>query len=543
MPISPKQYPVRFTARGLVDAFDATDRFPGACISLANLVFDHSNPEIMISRPGCPSIVDFAANGFLNAGVISVHVTVGSVTYGMIQTSRNANKDEPFAYDNAAGAFIAVSNVTNANTATTQAASGAWTPPTMASVGALIILTHPGFPGGATKFGWFDITNPAAPSWNAGDTTTNALPSTPVAVQNFNNRAYFACTNTTPYTDVLSLTRTAPTQALTIGDASPITALSGLPIQTTSSGVVQALIVFKAFQTWQVTGDSASVLFPLSQNYLSLTVGCSAPRSIAQSPLGTYFASFFGPYVIDQLGIVRPHVHKAGDLDPDIQAPHQNATTPSRIAGGYSGTIYRVCMETTILGATSKNDYWFDEHRRRWTGPHTFSYDCVSQYFDYFILSSNAIPGKLFKSEMEPGVSTVYLDNGASVMSTIQSSTFPKTGDMEMKQVVESTMELSSSGSPSSYQMTGLDDQGNTLNSCQINVQAAGTLWGAGVWGGFKWASSINRPATYIVPWTAPLVFKKMAIYITTTATTGISIGTFFARYQDAGYTNNIPPP
>ncbi len=541
MPIAPKQYPMRHTSRGLVDAFDATDKFPGASVSLANMVFDQSNPEILVPRPGCPAIVDFSTSGFLNPGVISVHVTIGNVTYGMIATSLNANKDEPFAYDNAAGAFIAVTGVLNANTPTTQPTSGAWTPPTMANIGVFIVVTHPGFPGGATKFGWFDITNPAAPVWTAGDTTTNGLPSTPLAVSNFRNRAYFACTNTTPYTDVLTLGRAASSQSLTIGDASAITALSGLPIQTTSSGVVQALIVFKDFQVWQITGDP--VTLDLEQNYLSLTVGCSAPRSVAQSPFGTYFASSSSPYIIDQFGILRSHTHKLGDPDPDIQAPYQNATTPSRIAGGYVDTLYRVCMETTLLGFTSKNDYWFDEHRRRWNGPHTFSYDCVSQYLNYFILSSNAIPGKLFKSEPRASTSTVYQDNGASYMTTVQSSTFPKTGDMEMKQVVESTIELSSSGSPSSYQITGLDDQGNTLNTCQISVLPAGTLWGTGVWGGFKWASAINRAATYTVPWTLPLVFKKMAIYITTTAVAGVSIGTFFARYQDAGYTNNVPPP
>lgn len=539
MPINQRQYPVRFTPQGLVDAFDATDKFPGACISLANLVFDQSNPEIMVSRPGCPQITDFT--GFSTPGVVSVHATIGNITYGMISTTLNANKDEPFAWDNAAGAFIAVTGVTSANTPTTQATSGAWTPPTITNVGVFVIVTHPGFPGGATKFGWFDITNPAAPTWNAGDTSTNGLPSTPTAVANFNNRAYFACGNILPYTDVLTLGRASSSQALTIGDSAPITALAGLPIQTTSSGVVQALIPFKAFQTWQVTGDAASS--DLAQNYLSLTVGCEAPRSIAQSPLGTYFASFSGPYVIDQFGVLRAHTHKFGDNDPDIQAPWLNATTRSRIAGGYSGTVYRVCMETTLLGATSTNDYWFDEHRRRWTGPHSFSYDCVSQYSNYFILSSNAVPGKLFKSEMVPSASSVYVDNGSSFMNTIQSSTFPKTGHMVMKQVVESTVELASAGGASSYQITGLDDQGNTLNTCQISVQPAGTLWGSGVWGGFSWASAINRPATYTVPWTAPLVFKKMAIYITATATTAVSIGTFFCRYQEAGYTNRTPPP
>lgn len=540
MPIAQRQYPVRFTSIGLVDAYDATDKFPGACRSLTNLIFDQSNPEIMVSRPGVGSgITDFT--GFNTPGIVSVQITIGNVTYGMISTARNANKDEPFAYNNSTGSFITVSGVLNANCPTTQAGSGPWTPPTMANIGVYIIVTHPGFPGAGTMFGYFDITTPSAPAWTAGDTGTNGLPSVPVAVQNFNNRAYFACGNTTPYTDVLSLTRTSSSQALTIGDQAAITAMSGLPIQTTSSGVVQALLIWKAFQTWQVTGDAASS--SLAQNYISLTIGTSAPRSVAQSPLGTYFASFSGPCIVDLYGILRPVIYRPDNLDPDIKAPWLNATTPSRMAAGYTANIYRICMETTLQGATSTNDYWFDEHRRRWTGPHDFPYDCVSQYSNYNILCSNANPGKLFKSEIYPNIGSTYLDNGSSMMSTIQTSTFPKTGHMVMKQVVESTIELASAGSPSSYQITALDDQDNTLNTCQITVLPSGTLWGTGVWGGFTWASAINRPATYSVPWTLPLVFKKMALYITIMGATTIAIGTFYARYQEAGYTNRLPVP
>lgn len=528
------EFPVRFTPRGIVDAFDATDKFPGACVQLSNLIFDQSNPEIMVSRPGVSAITSFA--GFANPSVVSIEVTIGNVTYGLISTSRNANKDEPFAYDNVAGAFIAIAGVTNANTPTTQATSGAWTPPTVASVGVNIIFTHPGFPGGATKFGWLDITVPGAPVWNAGDTATNGLSSTPVAVANFNNRAYFACANTTPYTDVLTLNRAAAAQALTMGDASNVTALSGLPVQTTSSGVVSALIVFKAFQTWQVTGDPAST--NLAQNYISTTVGCSAPRSIAQSPLGLYFAALAMPMVIDQLGILRSVTNAQNEHDPDIQAPWMNATTPSRISGGYTGGVYRVCMQTTVLGVQSTNEYWFHESRRRWTGPHTFQQDCASQLGNYFVISSNAAPGQLFKSEIQPSGSSVYTDNGASITTALKSSTFPKTGHMNMKQVVESTQELASAGGAASYNITALDDIGNTLNSTQISILPAGGLWGAAVWGGFSWASSTNIPTTYNVPWTAPLVFKKMAIYITAMASTAISQGTFYARYRDAGYTN-----
>lgn len=537
MPIQSKLKPMRFTPKGLVDAFDSTDKFPGACTSLANLIFDQSNPEFMISRPGVPKITAFP--GFSSPGIVSVFVTIGSVSYGLIATARNSGKDEPFAYDHAAAAFIAVGTVTNANTPTTQAGSGPWTPPTIASVGVYVIVTHPGFAGSANKFGWFDLTNPAAPTWNAGDTVTNALPSIPVAVANFNNRAYFACANSTPFTDVLSLTRTAATQALTMGDTAPITALSGLPIQTTSSGVVQALIIWKDFQCWQVTGDPATPGGSnLAQNYISLTIGCSAPRSIAQSPLGIYFMSFAGPFVIDQFGILRALVHDGQQTEPDIQAPFENAVVPSRMAAGYCGTVYRVCMETVILGADVVNDYWFDEHRRRWTGPHSFPYDCTSQLGNYFVLASNANPGALFKSEINPGSGSVYTDNGVAIVATLKSSTFPKTGEMIVKQVCESTIELASAGGAASYQITGVDDIGNTLNSCQVSILPAGALWSSAVWGAFNWASSVNIPTTYTVPWTAPLVFKKMAINIIANAGSSLSLGTFYARYKEAGYTN-----
>lgn len=535
MPISPKQFPVRLTARGLSDAFDSTDKFPGACILLSNFVFDQGNPEIVVSRPGVTTIDTFAS--FTMPGIVSVHATVGDITYGMIASGLNANKDEPFAYDHVNGVYLAVAGVTNANTPTTQAGTGAWTPPTMASVGVNIIVTHPGFPGGATKFGWFDITIPAAPVWNGGDTTTNGLSATPVAVANFNNRAYFALPNNkVEYTDVLTLVRTASSQALTLGDASKLTALSGLPIQTTSSGVVQALLAFKEFQIWQITGDP--VTLDLAANFISLSYGTRSPRSLALSPLGLYFAASSGPMIVDPTGTLRAVTNSGQQNEPDLHVPWENATTPSRICAGYNSTIYRVSMETTINGATSVNDYWFDEHKRRWHGPHTFPYNGASPYKNYFVIVSNANPAKLIKSEIEPSGASVYTDLGVAFPSTELTATFPKTGEMEMHQSSQSTIELASAQGAASYQITALDDLGNTLNSCSISVLPAGALWGFAVWGGFNWASATNVPTTYNVPWTAPLVFKKMAIYITATASTQLAIGSFFTRYKTLGYNN-----
>ena len=544
MAIRQKEFPVRFTPRGLADAFDATDVFPGACQSLKDLIFDQSNPEIIVARPAVSVITSFS--GFSNPGVISVQVTIGNITYGMIATTRNAGRDEPFVYDHNASAFVTVSGVTSLNTPLTPSPSGDWTPPTIASIGSKLIFTHPGFSGSpGFSFGVLDISNPAAPAWSSANTTGGlVLPSVPTAVANFNNRAYYALKNTVVYSDVLNPTVvTNATQALTVGDASQITGFAGLPIQTTSSGVIGSLLIFKASQVWQVTGDPADPTPDLALNYISLTTGCSSPRSIINSNLGTYFASNSGPQIISQVVGLMPVIYSANSMNPDVQAPFQNAITPSRVCAGYVGTIYRICMDTVVRGVEATNDYWFDEHKRRWNGPHSFPYDCVSQLGTFSILSSNAHPGALYKSQSFPDSSSSYVENGAALMCNLTSATLPKQAPMSQKQVVESTIELSSAGATSVYNVTGQDDQGAALNSCSITVTFSGRLWGSNIWGdGSLWASSVNVPRVYNVPWTAPLVFQKFQLNVQVAAGAAIAIGTAFMRYQETGYVNAPNP-
>jgi hypothetical protein len=533
----PKSYPARFTPKGLCDAYDATDKFPGACRSLKDLIFDQANPELVISRPGVTQHTDFT--GFNTPGFISVQTTIGTRVYGMVASARNAGKDEPFCYDLVAAAFVSISGVTSGNSPTSPATSGAWTPPTIASVGVYLIITHPGFNGlGANFFGVIDLTNPAAPAWSSNNLTTQPLTAVPTAVANFNNRAYFAVGNKLPYGDVLLLSRTLATQQLTIGDQTDVTALSGLPVQTTSSGVLQALIVFKKNQIWQVTGDTTTN--NLSQNYVSLTIGTTAPRSLAQSPQGLYFAASAGPYFIDPMGTLRSVTNTAQDPDPDIQIPYVNTTQTTRIAGAYSGSVYRVCIPTVINGQSVTNDYWFDEHRRRWNGPHSFAYDCASSYGNNFVISGAGNSHLLMGSQSVPDTTSVFTDLGVAQSPMMLTSTFPKPGKMTEKQVVESTQELSASGGNITYQVTVQDEQGNALETVAVPIVAAGGLWGGGGnWGGGGiWTNSWNIPHVYSLPWAAPIVFKKMALEITASASAQLQIGTHFARYQDTGYMN-----
>ena len=561
-----KSSPMRFTPRGLVDAFDATDKFAGACQQLTNLVFDPANPELVVTRPGVTQLASFVAGGFSNPGFISVHAAIGTRVYGMVATSRNPGFDEPFVFDTATGGFMPVSGVTSANVPASPVQGGDWTPPTLASVGTMVIVTHPGFSGGAGQFfGMFDVTTPATPAWNSHNTATNALPVVPLAVANFNNRAYFACLNQLFYTDELTNppTITNATQFLVIGDGNPINALSGLPVQTTSSGVLQTLTVFKTTQLWQVSGDTA--FSNLSLNYVSLTVGTSSPRSVCQSPFGLYFISQGGPYFLDLLGTVRALTYSGRELEPDLSTPFENAVSPTRWAAAYNSTVYRICGQTVIQGKQQTNDYWFDEHKRRWNGPHTFTYDCASPQAGYFVLSSVNFPGILVQSFPVSNNNFVTTDLGTGYSTTLLSSTFPKTDWMAVKQVTESQIELAADQCFAQFSIEAEDDQGNNLGTCTIDVAQPGVsiwdnfnwgapnLWGCpeqGTWGsGLLWGSPpagsgaiwgagsiVPVPHTYPVPWPAPLVFEKMQLSINLPAAQRVSIGTFYARYQKTGY-------
>src|SRR4030095_14654257 len=216
--------PLTFSPTSLSDCLDSTHVFQGACARLKNLIPDSSTTNLGQCRPAAIKLTDFT--GFTTPGFISALKIIGTRAYGMIATARNASKDEPFCYDIPSGTFVTISNVTNANTPASPVTTGTWTPPTMDLVGRYLIVTHPGYNGTAGAFfGWFDLLDPAAPVWNAGNTTGVPLPFAPAWIRNFFGRAVFGVnppntTNPATYhTDPLTLNITAsPTQILTYDD-------------------------------------------------------------------------------------------------------------------------------------------------------------------------------------------------------------------------------------------------------------------------------------------------------------------------------------
>lgn len=544
----PQSTPIRFTPRGVCDAYDATDTFPGQCRYLSNLVFDNSNPEILAARPGVGNgITSFT--GFITPGAVSIAVQIADRVYGMVATGLTAAHDQPFIFDRSTNTFVTISGVTSGNAEgrpATPPATGPWTPPTMAVIGIKLIITHPGYTGiGSNFFGVIDLTNPAAPVYSTHNTATNALPTVPVAVSNFNNRAYFSIANKEWYSDVLDpLTMTNAGQSLTLGDSSPIVGSGGLPIQTTSAGVLASLLVFKGTQIWQITGDAA-ITGSLAQNFLSLNVGTKSARSIASSPLGTFFAGPDSAYLVAPTGAVLPVTNQLGNPTslPDLRQPFIYVTEPTRVAAAFSGNIYRICLPTIFDGVASTKDYWMDVRKMRWNGPHSFGYDCATPAGNSFVICGGGHGAKLYASDSVPTSFSEYSDNNVPYIVYLMSADFGKHDEMAMRQVVESTIELSSAGFPVSYLLQVFDDLGNTIvtgqGSCTttITTTSYGSVWGSNHWGdGSIWQSSLNQPRTYPVNWPFPLVFNKMALQVTATASQNVAIGTFYARTQKLGY-------
>jgi hypothetical protein len=149
--------PITIEAIGLSDAVDGSNAFRGAMNKLQNLVPSQDTRALWVCRPAATKLTDFS--GFSSPGFVSASLVIGDIEYGLVASSYQPGKDQPFAYNLKTGLFLTVNGIVSGNVPTSPASSGDWVPPIMSLVGTRVVVTHPGFPGGAVKFGWFDISS------------------------------------------------------------------------------------------------------------------------------------------------------------------------------------------------------------------------------------------------------------------------------------------------------------------------------------------------------------------------------------------------
>lgn len=522
-----KGTPARFTPRGASDTLSAGDSPPGACSALTNLIFDPSTPHTFVCRPAAFQLSNFP--GFNSPGIVSAGLVIGNILYGMVASNAHPGKDQPFAYNLVTNVFIAITGVTSANIPNTLAATGDWVPPIMAMAGTMMFVTHAGFPGAGVNFGWFDLTNPSAPVWNGGDTAANGIGAIPTFVAQFNNRAYFIVGNTVPFTDALTNppTRTNASQTLLLGDSSPLTALAPLPLDTTSVGIIQALLAFKDTGIWQITGDSATS--NLATNQINDSAGTASPRSVISTPDGVGFVDHDGLRFVEFSGNI-------SDPDPDIRVPFINALFPSRISAGYNGGVLRICVQNGMVAGTPYQEWWLDLVQGAFTGPHTCRQDLALPWMKTFVIFNNVNPAVIAQSDITQSPISIFIEFGVQLAFSYQTSPIGESQELWANSATQTTINIAYSALGGSYVITAQDESGGVLATAGISEGVLGAVWGLFTWGAAKWGATQYGLSPRIIPWQNPLVFSKVLIGVTGNSGASFRIGAVKMLYKVLKY-------
>ena len=550
-----RSHPLSWFPQSRSDCVDSTPVFPGAMASLSNLIPDPSTKDIWQCRPASILLVDTSLKGgafssafssAFNVGLsgvgafISLLKVVGTRAYGMISSSSFPGFDIPFSYNIVTGTLDTISGVTSSNIPVSPPSSGAWTPPTADVIGTLLVITHPGFNTTNGYFGWIDISNPAAPVWHSGNTATNALAAVPVAVKQFNGRAWYLVNPATGqpgayYSDALAATTiTNGTQILTFDDNIPLTALGQLPLANQLGGVIQALIVFKGVTNcYQVTGDATSTSNPLSKNSLNVATGTLAPNSICTTPKGLAFIAPDGIRIIDFNANVSDPIGSAGS---GVTIPFIFSVVPSRVAAACNLGVIRISTQNGNVAGNPNQEYWYDMTRQVWSGSHTFPASLIQPYSNTFIMTPVGVKNKIFQSDAVQSATSTFIENGNAMSFGYTTAMLPNTGQIATNFVSEMTIDMALAAG-GSYSVLALGMQGSVLDSVVVSGPGStGAVWGSFTWGAATWGAGVSQITPTNINWTQPLVVEQFSIQVTGLCAQSLKFGKFYMRYSVLGY-------
>lgn len=558
-----KSKPLTWRFAGVSDALDDSAEFSGAMASLSNLIPDPTTTKLWQCRPASIKLFDFNStaggpfssgfsSGFQHtyfpgtAGFISVLDIVGDVVYGMMADAAIPAHDAPFAYNLATGTAVLVTGTINATTTPVSlATTGQWIPPQMALIGTKLMVTHAGFTGvGGNFVGWFDLTNPLVPVWNAGN-LAGAVQFTvaPTGVVQFFNRAYYihnaVIQPAVIFSDVLNATNvTNANQVLTFGDQKKLTALGALPLNNQLGGIVQSVMVFKGVSNiYQITGDAAlnntygQTNPTLSINSLNVATGTLAANSVCATPKGLAFIAPDGLRIIDFNATVSDPIGMDGK---GVSVPFISTAVPSRMVAACNGNILRATTQNAAMSGSPSQEYWYDFARSIWTGPHTFPASLMETYNNTFIMTPVGINASLWQSDYVQSVTSTYVENGQQMTWTAATALLPDTDQITNNAMTEATMDFAIPSNIGSISISALDQAGAVMDTVSIASGAGGTsLWGAVIWGAFIWGGA-GAPALapYQLAWHRPIVFSRMSISMTGQSAPGVKLGALHMRYQ-----------
>jgi hypothetical protein len=523
--------------KGVTDALDSSMTFRGSMQALSNLIPDQSSMNIWECRPASGQLINFGGT----TGTISVAKISGDVVYGMIGQTAGGNSgfDIPFAYNLLTNLQITVTGTQTPTTLpTSPALTGPIQPPQMDLIGVKMMVASAGFSGAGGNFvGWFDLTNPFAPVWNAGNLTGGFVSFTvaPIAVKQFFNRAYYI--HNAPgapaviFSDALNATNcTFATQVITFGDNTALTALGALPLQNVLGGIVQAIMVFKRTNNiYQITGDAG--LNNLYVNSLNVATGTQAPNSIVPTPKGLAFLAPDGFRLIDQQSNISDPIGAQGS---GVIHPFLFASQPSRVFASCNGTLMRVSTQNASVFGAPQQDWWFDFVVGCWTGPHTFPGSISLPYSQTFIIAPVGVLNSLWQSDFLQSLNSTFVENGVPMTFLAQTSLLPDMEQLTNNAMTESSIDLAIPPNTGDISVAFVDQMGSPI--AQVALPApVGTaaIWGPAVWGSFTWGGGPPGVITpYQLQWPVPIVFARGSMAVNGPSSIGFKLSTIHMRIQ-----------
>ncbi|HEY1858659.1 hypothetical protein [Acidocella sp.] len=363
----------------------------------------------------------------------------------------------------------------------------------------------------------------ATPQWASGNTNANPLTGVPQAVNQFNSRAYYAVGSALVFSDTDNATQVSDDsffQAITFPNGLEITALAQLPLSSTAlGGMVQALIVFQETNIAQITGDPSTGNF--ARNNIGVGVGCLAPNTIAATPQGLAFIATDGLRIINFLGVLSDPIGANGD---GICNPFLNAVAQTRMAAAYNQSVYRVSVQNAAATGSPVQEWWFHFGPiKAWSGPHTFPARLIAAWKGPdvpepsrgFVMVPYAAPNELWTSPAVALSDSNYIENGATLSWTYETSLLPDNQVMSENAIIETTLMIKS---PYNVTVTAADENGNLLDEIGILAQPGGNL--------------IQQQ----IAWDQPVVFKQMTVTAEGTSAQDVEVGNLYLRYQILGY-------
>lgn len=381
-----------------------------------------------------------------------------------------------------------------------------------------------------------------SPQWSAGNTNGAALSAIPVAVAQFNGRAWYAVPKGgMVFSDAGQPTQvTNATQALVPNNGLDVTAFGGVPYSQLIGGALQALIAFQGdAQMQQVTGDSATM--NLSMNEIGVGVGCLAPNTICNTTMGL---AFVAPDGLRFLGFNGEVSNPIGANGKGVNVPFLEAITPSRMCAAFNQNVLRLSVINGAETGQPVQEYWFDMNLKVWGGPHTFPASLIQPYQaptgatsgHGFIMAAAGINAELWDSAVTPTLDSIYMENGAAMQWQAETVLLPDNLDMAENAMVQTAIGFSSPGTQT-MSVTFTDENANILN--QVTLPATGTggtLWGVFTWGAADWSAVSSTFVQRRIDWTEPLVFKQGKLMIGGNSIAGFALGNIYMRIQALGY-------